>query len=126
MSNLLKLPNPDEMNCQLLSYSRGHSEMYIAVYIEGTVRYVFLDGVQYFSGPTHWQGANFRLGTDEEFMTIVRSFHMLKRLENEHPNHRCVLYLISTQQGNDIQIIADRERLFLVNDLPEHLYGLRD
>ena len=125
MNNLLNLSNPDEINCNLLSYSRGHSEMYIEVSIEERVQYIFLDGVEYFAGPTHWQGANFRLGTDQEFMAVANSFSYL-RVVNEHSNHHYVLYLISTQHGEDIQIIAYRERLFLVTDLPEHLYGLRD
>ena len=126
MNNLLNLSNPDEINCNLLSYSRGHSEMYIEVYIEERVQYIFLDGVKYFAGPTHWQGANFRLGTDQEFMAVANSFSYLQRVVNEHQNHHCVLYLISTQHGEDIQIIAYKEGLFLVTDLPEHLYGLRN
>lgn len=126
MTNLLKLQNPDEINCQLLSYSRGHSEMYIEVTIGGKIQYVFLNGVRYFSGPTHWQGANFRLGTNEEFMAVAKSFAYLQRMVNENLTHHYSLYLVDTQHEEDIQIIAYKETLFLRADLPEHLCGLRD
>jgi len=126
MNNLLNLSNPDEINCQLLSYSRGHSEMYIEIDLAGEIQYIFLDGVKYFAGPNHWQGANFRLGTDEEFNSIAQSFELLRWIVLEGFRDRYSLYLVRTHGGIDIKIIGSKERLFLVKVLPEHLYGLRD
>lgn len=95
--------------------------MYIRIYISDEVQYVFVDGVQYFAGPKYWQGANFRLGTEIEFDNLVQSFEWLRRLSNETTIENYALYIIHTLQGEHIKILANKDRLFLVKNLPEHL-----
>ncbi len=78
-------------------------------------------GVQYFAGPQSWKGLNFRLGTVSEYNELISSFENTKHLQDEEFNNKCSLYIINTKAGEEIKILANKDRLFLVKNLPKHL-----
>lgn len=67
---------PKQYSCNLLAYIRGHGQMIVEAVEDSSdtydpAFYLLLESVWYFEGPTHWQGADFYLGSIEEIKEIV-------------------------------------------------------
>jgi hypothetical protein len=121
MENILELPDPDNINCVLYSYLKGHKELYIEAYVHNEIKYIFIDGVEYYSGPVTWKGANFRLGSEEECITLLESSTNYKDFTIKNLNEVFSLFKINTTFGTEVKILGNKDSLFLVKNLPEHL-----
>lgn len=105
--NNLLIENPNAATCSIYSYVLGHSEMCIAVY--GTQdkpsRFIVFSFVEYFSGSTHWKGANLKIGTDDECIEILQNMTRFNKMPSNILASRYKLYIFESDI-EQIQLIA--------------------
>jgi hypothetical protein len=91
--------DPQSYSCSIIAYIRGHGQMIIEVMetLEDTYEpsfYLLLDSVWYFEGPTHWQGADFRLSSFEEVKELLKQGWInVDGLLDEFAKHYIILTL---------------------------------
>lgn len=72
--NLFRLTEPERYRCQLLSYHRRLSRLYVGVFLpheeQKAVALLFTD-VAYLDCPVNWQGADFTLRPAEECIALL-------------------------------------------------------
>jgi hypothetical protein len=78
-SNIFGLLEPNDRQCRVLGYVMGHSQLFVRVSMPpgvdvdtDEIMCLGFEGVLYFEGPMWWQGADFRIGTREEHLAILK------------------------------------------------------
>jgi hypothetical protein len=82
---IFQFTNPDDYGCKIFRYQISHQVLEIYLGNPNTAEefFILLDGLIYFEGTTHWNGANFRLGTDAELISKMRSVGLDDQLPDE-------------------------------------------
>src|SRR5687767_8220329 len=74
--NVFSLSDPEHRSCIITEYSMNHRIMRIQIWYPDNLTFQYLDlwGVQFFSGPTSWNGARFQLASTEDSIRIINTF----------------------------------------------------
>ena len=124
MSNILKLANPSLWYCEVTHLARGHGELVIKLMnkkIQDEYRELQFVHVNYFSGWTAWKGADFRFGTDVEYVKLIRqATERFQKLSDEEiletpPFDYNRLFICKTEYGDLIYFVADGGRILDTN-----------
>lgn len=117
--NVFGLEDPDNWGCEIQVYSVGHKVMQIGCRSIKTHIEIAFNSVEYFSGATKWNGANFRLHSREECIELLTKIHPSIQesiqffLENDMFFWK--LYSIQTKEGNMVQILSAKGHLVTEN-----------
>lgn len=78
------LSDPQKYKCQIEWYALGHSTLCLHIYYKKEESmYFHFNDVKYFCGPFRWQGANFRLASEDELNTFRRDVAMLDNMPDD-------------------------------------------
>jgi len=105
--NIFPIEQADEHICTLVWYTRSHRAMYIsASHGEETPFYLLFVEVMYFTGPTSWQGANFRLiEKPDEHLKMLRTLGCFNNWPQGFLLERTKIYAIDNPEF-EIKIVA--------------------
>src|SRR5215510_9545931 len=105
--NVLDLPNPTEITCQVRHYRNSHPLMRIHLYQLNPERQlppqlIFHDPI-YFKGPFQWQGAEIKISEEPNMRGLLKRLGMYSEAE---ASTYLRLYQIEASTSYTLQIIA--------------------
>jgi hypothetical protein len=106
--NIFPLDKAEEYRCDIDHYTTSHKELRVAVSHESVSPfYLLFTDVKYFSGPTEWQGANFRLiENSDEHLRILKSLKRFDKWSQDNLLKRVQVYLVGAPANVEIMIVA--------------------
>jgi hypothetical protein len=110
-NNLFKITNANECFCTFESYQKGHSVFLVSIYdkFSDTEYRLAFEGVEYIDSPIRWKGANFRLGTEDETKSLLRTLSMYTDIPDDYVLSRIRLYISVPQNeayAHQVKILA--------------------
>ena len=101
MNNAFGVMKPEMIECQVTQYHWGRSAMTVKLSRQGSpdIQYIKFGGVEVFSGPLTWMGANFVLRPTSECLELLQQSERVNDFVTEKDlNERNVrLYLVELQ-----------------------------
>ena len=116
MSNIFRLSDPDSWYCGIIHLASGHGLLQIKLSnktVTNEARQIEFAHAIYFSGWVTWRGADFRIGTDSEYIDVIRQGtpkynHLSDQvLLNTHPYDYSRLFICKTVDNELIRIVAN-------------------
>lgn len=112
MNNIFKLSKPDDWICKVIDLAPGHGFLTVELTNSEETSKLRFSYVDYFSGWTAWKGADFRIGTENEYINTIHQVAPRYKLISQsdllemHPFDTSKLYICRTVNGDQIYIIA--------------------
>jgi hypothetical protein len=112
MSNIFDIPNAERCGCSVVGYMRSHSVLEIEVgYVDVETSaveklYAVFETLEYFDGPMHWIGAEFRLGDTTECLELLKKVGRYGGIPDSYLAEHFNLFLVSgvTLAKTDIEV----------------------
>lgn len=103
--NLLRLDDPDKWSCKVVGLL-SHETIKIFVRLgPATFPYsVYFSGVQHYSGPLLWTGADLRVDSDEDAFRLMQSIPNMSALSFEYVTLKFKLYYFKMIEPSDISL----------------------
>jgi hypothetical protein len=105
---MILIENADEYWCQLYEYRISHKVMYVRLNHKKHNRewfYLYFSGVVYYSGPTVWDGANFRVVPPKDCLSFSRELGCFEHIPDKLILNTFQLYLVE-KPSFSVTIIA--------------------
>ena len=104
--NIFKLENPQAYSCEILSYHRQHSDLFLkANHLSNPDKYWFeFTALEYFEGPVGWRGADFCIATTDECIKLLRNLKLDINLYLETYS----LFVVLASSGFEVKMLAQR------------------
>lgn len=85
MSNVFALQRPDMIECMVYDYHWGRGALTLRLQRENSpdIQYIKFSGVEYFSGPVKWKGANFSIRPTSECLELLQRAERVNELVTE-------------------------------------------
>jgi len=101
MNNAFAIMKPEMIECMITEYHWGRSMMTLKLSRQGTpdIQYIKFAGVEVFSGPLTWTGANFILRPTSECLELLQSAERISEYVTEKDliERNILLYIIELQ-----------------------------
>lgn len=89
------IPNGSSCHCVISKYSKSHTHLEIEIaYLESTKHLIF-EGVEYFSGPMMWKGADLAVATPSECLRLLHQLGRYDEFPDEYLLDKFRLFLIA-------------------------------
>jgi hypothetical protein len=85
MSNVFEIPRPDMVDCMVAEYQWNRAILTVKLSRQNSpeVQYLKFGGVEVFSGPLHWTGANFVVRPTAECLELMQHVDRISEFVTE-------------------------------------------
>ncbi|MEP7290110.1 MAG: hypothetical protein ABI947_30545 [Chloroflexota bacterium] len=90
------LPNGASYSCCILSYARGHTHLEIEISNGDNTKYLIFEGVEYFSIPNVWKGADFMVAPQNECLKIIHWLQRYTDIPDEYLASKFRLFVLAS------------------------------
>lgn len=116
--NIFEIKNPSEWHCEVTQLATGHGHLVIKLSVHSVNLELRFHHVEYYAGWTQWKGTNFRIGTQDELIELVKQIHTKASYSSDKELLHKVglkisnLFICETDSGGTIFIVADSGSLY--------------